>query len=487
MVCGVQKRFAFEPPTPDPILLEELKEFIQAYCTKNFKPLPANADLSFETWLSKTPYPAWRKAALTKVFSNLQEKPLNLKKISNVNSFMKKETYPEYKYPRGINSRSDEFKCIFGPYIKAMEEVIYSHPAFIKHVPVRERASYVDEYIYAPGHVYMATDYSQYESHFTKEIMEHIEFVVYKHLMSNNTNNNFLACLKIISGTNECSFRAFKVALAATRMSGEMNTSLGNGVSNFFLTLFVLFKRGYTIDEIRTVVEGDDGLTRVDPKNIPTSDDFERLGFTIKIEVYSQISDASFCGLVYDPTDKQTITDPRDVLQNFYWLDALRYGKASNRRLLELMRCKALSALYQYPGCPIIKAMAGHMLRLTKTVRHATHWVNAYDSLIDLEAIRYLTTDLKTLRDDNVDLLLGLPIGIGSRLLVESKYKLDIRTQLRLELHFTTSNKMEPINDYAVVEAVTYSARHYYDTYVCNFNPQMQRCKPMCSYVDLTL
>lgn len=368
-----------------------------------------------------------------------------------------------------------------------MEEVIYSHPAFIKHVPVRDRANYVDEYIYAPGHVYMATDYSQYESHFTKEIMEHIEFVVYTHLMSNNTNNNFQQCLKILSGTNECSFRAFKVALSATRMSGEMNTSLGNGVSNFFLTLFVLYKRGYSINEIRTVVEGDDGLTRVDPKNVPTPDDFSKLGFTIKIEVFDQISDASFCGLVYDPTDKQTITDPRDVLQNFYWLDSLRYGKASNRRLLELMRCKALSALYQYPGCPIIKAMAGHMLRLTKNVKHKSQWVNAYDSLVDAEAFKHLAISIRLLRNDVVDQLLELPIGIGSRLLVESKYKLDIRTQLRLELHFATSNKMEPLYDYAVVEAVTSSARHYYDTYVCNFNPQIPRNKPMCSYVDLTL
>lgn len=468
-------------------MLNELTEFVQTFCTKNFNPLPANADLTFETWLSKTPYPAWRKAALTKVFLQLQEKPIDLKKIANVNSFMKKETYPEYKYPRGINSRSDQFKCIFGPYIKAMEEVIYSHPAFIKHVPVRERASYVDEYIFAPGHVYMATDYSQYESHFTKEIMEHLEFVVYKHLMSNNTNNNFLACLKVLSGMNECSFRAFKVSLAATRMSGEMNTSLGNGISNFLLTLFVLFKRGYKVDDIRTVVEGDDGLTRVNPTNVPTADDFKNLGFTIKIDMYEQISDASFCGLVYDPTDKQTITDPRDVLQNFYWLDALRYGKASNRRLLELMRCKALSALYQYPGCPVIKAMAGHMLRLTKTVRHKTQWINAYDSLIDFEAISHLTIDLKTLRQDIVDQLLELPIGIGSRLLVESKYKIDIRTQLRLEMHFNTSTKMEPLISHAMVEAVTDSASHYYDTYVCEFDPQIQRSRPICSYVDLTL
>lgn len=417
----------------------------------------------------------------------MMEQPLNLKKISNVNSFMKKETYPEYKYPRGINSRSDEFKCVFGPYIKAMEEVIYSHPAFIKHVPVLKRAQYVDDYIFSPGSVYMATDYSQYESHFTKQIMEHIEFVVYKHLMANNTTNNFLDCLKVLSGVNECSFRAFKVSLAATRMSGEMNTSLGNGVSNFFLTMFVLYKRGYSIDDIRTVVEGDDGLTRVDPKNVPTSDDFKRLGFTIKIDVYEQISEASFCGLVYDPVDKQTITDPRDVLQNFYWVDALRYGKASKKKIMELMRSKALSALYQYPGCPIIKAMAGHMLRITKNVRNKTAWVNAYDTVIDMEAMHALASSQTTLREDVVKALLELPIGFGSRLLVEKKYGIDIRTQLRLEKYFNTSNELRPFIDSSLISSINTQAQHYYDTYVLEHEPLLPRDRPMCSYVDLSL
>jgi hypothetical protein len=53
-------------------------------------------------------------------------------------SFVKDEHYEGWKYPRLINSRSDQFKVFIGPTIKAMEHLVYSHlPEFIKHVPVR--------------------------------------------------------------------------------------------------------------------------------------------------------------------------------------------------------------------------------------------------------------------------------------------------------------------------------------------------------------
>lgn len=468
-------------------MLSELRSFVKEQCAKFFAPLPAQTDFSFETWLNKTPYPKWRKAALKKTYDKLSESPIDWKSVTQVKSFMKKETYPEYKYPRGINSRTDEFKCLFGPYVKAMEEIIYHHPSFIKHVPVLKRAGYVDDYIYSPGHVYVATDYSQYESHFTAEVMESIEFIVYRHLMQNNPDPLFDKCLKTLAGTNNCSFRAFKVALSATRMSGEMNTSLGNGVANFFLTHFVLHKRGYPIDQIRTVVEGDDGLTRVRPDNLPTADDFKALGFTIKIEIYDRISDASFCGLVYDPDDKQTITDPLDVLQNFYWLDALRYGKASQRKILELMRCKALSALYQYPGCPIIKAMASAMLRLTAHTKIRHHFSNLYDTSIEREALEYCVNADWSLRSKEVTELLNRPIGVGSRLLVERKYNISVATQLRVEHYFNTVQKIQPFTDSALLSVIHPHCRNYFDTYVSHWDVNIARSFTPCSYVDLSL
>lgn len=482
MCCGVQKRFAFDPPKPDQALLEELSSFVGDYCRRYIKPLSADVDVSFEAWLAKTPYPKWRKNQLQKVYNAMCEKPLDMKEVSKINSFMKKETYSEYKYPRGINSRCDEFKCLFGPWIRCIEEEIYKLPEFIKHIPVKNRAQYVTDFVEAPGHCYVATDYSQYESHFTKQIMEAIEFVVYRHMTQNIETSQFEKCLKVLTGINKCNYRTFVVQLLATRMSGEMNTSLGNGVSNFFVTKFVMWKRGYTMEEIRTVVEGDDGLTRARRDNLPTADDFAKLGFTIKIEVFDQISDASFCGLIFDPDDKQVVTDPKDVLINFYWLDALKYGKASSKKILGLMRCKALSALYQYPGCPVVKAMAKHMLKMTEHVKVRFAFVNMYERELDLEVREaLLNSDFST--TDEVDRLMALPIGMGTRLLVERKYGLNVSLQKRLEDYFENLMEIKPLHCPELVDLVHPDQRDYWNRYVRTVDVDMGREYPICSYL----
>lgn len=465
MTIGVQKRFAFAPPAPNPQLLRELTKYVSDYCREHIKPLRADTDVSFETWIGKTPYPAWRKRALTETYTKLKETPYTLADVSLIKSFMKKETYPEYKYPRGINSRSDEFKCLFGPWIRCIEEEIYKLPEFIKHIPVKDRAEYVMNMIYDPNSVYMATDYSQYESHFTKELMEAIEFVVYKHMTQNLQNDEFIDLLNILTGTNKCYFKEFMISLEATRMSGEMNTSLGNGLANFFLTKFVLHKLGYKDHEIKTVVEGDDGLTRVKRDRLPTTQNFKDLGFTIKLDVYEQISEASFCGLIFDPDDRNVITDPLDVLVNFYWLDGQRYARASKRKLMELMRSKALSALYQYPGCPIIKSMARHALRHTEGYKFRYHFTNLYDDYIHKSAMVALLNDDYTLKPE-VQNLLNIPIGYGTRLLVERKYNISISMQLRLEQYFDQSQQWESFSFPELVETAHRHQTHYYDNYV---------------------
>lgn len=430
------------------------------------QPCPANTDISFEHWLLTTPYPEWRKDELRLVYLRLKENHKSLKEISKVKSFMKKETYTEYKYPRGINSRTDEYKCLFGPWIRAIESQIYQLPEFIKHIPVSSRAQYVIDLIDAPGYLFMATDYSQYESHFTKEIMEAIEFEVYSYMTQNIPNKHeFEELLQVLTGENRCHFRDFIIALSATRMSGEMNTSLGNGISNYFLTKFVLHKRGYTLDEIKTVVEGDDGLTRVRPENVPTSEDFKKLGFTIKIEVYDKISDASFCGLVFDPDDRQVITSPIEFLTSFFWMNGQKYGRANTTKLKKLLRAKALSALYQYSGCPIIKSAAAYALRMTTNLLPQFERTCAYDDELRLEIMAKFPTRKSNHSSELIELV-ERPIGLGSRLLVERLYGIQVNQQIAIENYFSNKTDFKPFRLVGIEDVFNKDMHHYYRTYV---------------------
>jgi len=148
-------------------------------------------------------------------------------------------------------------------------------------------------------------------------------------------------------------------------MSGEMNTSLGNGFSNHMLMLFVSHVNNLHLHEC--VIEGDDCLSAFIGR-IPTSKMFEDLGFTIKIKTHSKLTSASFCGLLFDDEARQLVTDPRKVLLNFSWFHPI-YRRARAHTMHRLLRSKALSIAHQFPSCPIVSKFAGRILELTRHIR----------------------------------------------------------------------------------------------------------------------
>jgi len=118
--------------------------------------------------------------------------------------------------------------------------------------------------------------------------------------------------------------------------------------------------------EIDLVVEGDDSLVVTDGWE-PTVADFERVGFAAKVERHEKIHTASFCGNVFDPDVGTLVTDVRKVLAEFFWLSGA-YRLVKPRTAKALLRAKAWSLYYQYPGCPVISHLAWNVLRLTAGV-----------------------------------------------------------------------------------------------------------------------
>jgi hypothetical protein len=177
--------------------------------------------------------------------------------------------------------------------------VVYEHPAFIKHVPVSDRPDYVRNMVYAVGRRYIATDYSAFESLFTKCIMEACEFELYEYMLSRHPEGKRILerMIRVLGGSNKLRYKYFTVMLEATRMSGEMCTSLGNGFSNLMFMEFVCSKVGSS--RIEGVVEGDDGLFGVEG-TLPTAEDFKKLGLAIKLEVHDTLDTAGFCGIIFD-------------------------------------------------------------------------------------------------------------------------------------------------------------------------------------------
>jgi hypothetical protein len=328
-------------------------------------------------------------------------------------------------------------KCLTGPIFKLIEEELYKHPSFIKHVPVDERPEYIVNNVYVPGSWLFATDYTSFESLFTKKLMMKCEIQLYKYMTKRLPEGERWLHLvtRTMTGRNICVSKMFKMAIDATRMSGEMSTSLGNGFSNLMFASYVVKTVGG--HNLRAVVEGDDGLFTYDGPAI--SDDlFRSLGLRIKLEQHSELATASFCGLVFDLEDRVNVRDPRKVLATFGWTGSKDVGSGRKKKMA-LLRAKSMSLQAQYPGCPILQALAQYGMRATRSYditkvmdsRNTSWWVRQHL----LEAQGKMRAGALEPR----------PVPFNTRLLVERLYDISIETQVRIERFFDSLDTVQPL------------------------------------------
>jgi hypothetical protein len=442
---GAKKRMCFDPPRAVRRMLRELGQFVYKTVERHCTPLSPLTDLTTKTWLSHTTYPLWRREQLAEKDAKIRDRLSE--RYWKCTGFMKDEPYLTWKYPRGIMARSDEFKCIVGPTFKAIEKHVFYESGlrdwFIKKVPVSQRPGYIADRLLRPGATYMATDYTAFESLFTADLMRNCEFILYKFMAKHLPNYDEFEFLleNVLAGRNKVSFKDFDVEVEASRMSGEMCTSLGNGFSNLMFMMFLCHKKG---SQVIGVVEGDDGLFSV-TGTAPCKQDFRDLGLVIKLEEHTDLSAASFCGLVSDPSDGCNVTDPIKELVNFSWTRNC-YLKANSRKMRMLIRAKSLSMLYQYPGCPILSSLALYGLRVTQSVHKNELMRFLYNTRVLDEYqrerfIEVLNSDV--MRASNH---ISRKIGLNTRLLVEAKYGVPIEHQRIMERYLDSLDEVQTLD-----------------------------------------
>jgi hypothetical protein len=419
------KRFGYKTPKLDPKMRRRFRRFVELWLRHNMVSLTDVDVPTFEEWLEATPYSAARKAELKSVWDK-RGRVYCKKRFRRVKSFIKDETYEEWKYPRLINSRVDEAKCYFGPVVQAVSDSLFSRHEFIKTIPVPDRPKYIRDLLMSSGvdSDYIFTDYTAFEAHFVPEVMQITQFLLFRYMLKGTSRGEWLKNYEeTMAGTNVLQFKAFTAMIEGTRMSGEMDTSLSNGFANLMLFLFLVSENG---GRAVGVVEGDDGLFRVSPSSAaPTKDQFAQLGFTIKIGTTKELSEASFCGQVYDMTDLVVVANPLEIIARLGWTSKRYVGSKMTTRL-QLLRARGYSLVYQYSGCPLLESLGRRILFLTEGIvisRKVFSNLDAWE-----RAKLFAATSMK------------LPVykepGERTRHLVHKLYGISLDEQLVLEEHF---------------------------------------------------
>lgn len=426
-----------------------------------FRRLPIDFDSTLDTWLEGTSYTTADKEKFRKEMddrSNLTPKDCVCK------CFIKAETYPEFKFPRPIKSRTDRYKCKVGPIFQGINDCLFENTKyFIKKIPVNDRPKVLKE-LFGDSASIDCTDFSSFEAHFIDIMMFAIEFPLYCWITQDLHNQyEFLQDIDVLLQVNKCKFVDF-IIWCMSRASGEMNTSSGNGYSN--KTLFSYVARVKKALETKQQFEGDDGIVAAKPEHsLPHARDYEDLGWTCKLVKSKTFSEASFCGIVSDPEDLINVCDVRAYLADFGWTRH-QYCWANDKTHRALIRAKGYSAIYQYPGCPIIDALGHYALRITNSEEIQRKMMKMFRKG-HLADSRYKNIRYQQIFDAMKN---GIPLRKisppNTRLLVEKIFQVSVAQQEEIEGYLDSLDTRKPLNiDLQVPDAWRYNSDSYVNVY----------------------
>lgn len=429
-VISLLKRSGTKPPPRVAGVLEHLKTFTRSFCESHFERLTGD-EAEFDDWVEGINHPQARKDELRKVHSEFgYDDPREVFQGTWVNSFVKDEPSMKWAAPRAINARDDVFKVYSGPLFDAISQKVFCHSWFIKKIPVVDRPSVLLDALFRSVGKLENTDASSYESHFEREVMESIEFVLYDYMVESVPayQQRMDVIKEVLMGPQEIHYKEIIAEMTATRMSGEMNTSLGNGFTTVVLNMFVAWLKETEVD---LFAEGDDNIGMwADRFKAPTTMEWRNLGWIMKVEEPDVVSEASFCGNVFAVENQVVVTDPREALLNFGWTKK-NYTRAKRSVLLQLLKSKGLSMAHQYNGCPMLSAFGRRIAYLTRNVTIRKSVFNNMN-MYERDELRFYW--------DNVNLPQEKTVDYYSRQLVERLYNIPVQDQMQFELDV---NKIE--------------------------------------------
>lgn len=435
---GVVRRLLLQTPVVDRRMLRRFREFVRLYLRVHARKHglePLSRIKSFDEWVEGINHPAWRKDELREAKLRV-EQGVNPRELFKNKYHGKIEHLEGAKENRGINARVDEAKVLFGPAISSVEDEVYSKiPEFVKHIPICKLASRIAQTCrrIGPEHI-IATDYTSFEGHFSPELIRAAECQLYSYMLKHTDPGLARTLSDVLSGVNLCESKKLTFSVEGCRMSGDMMTSLGNGFTNLMIIKFISQELG---SEICGFVEGDDGLFLVKGK-VPTADWYEKLGFSIKIDVHLDPHLASFCGQVFDADTGDLVIDPIYTCLTVGWtLADQRHGGSD--LMMQLLRSKGISLAYQAPRCPVIGSLARCILRLTSGYEAKTE---TFHGMPDWWQNRLLGGNA-VLSDEIYDKLSVGP-SPGSREVMSKAFGVCEDDQVELEGFFDSITVLEP-------------------------------------------
>lgn len=476
MLAAHFKRACVVLPHADDQIWVRFRRFVKSQIRQRVCPLPFdipleyNADLvpsktTLEYWLDHANMPLKKKDQYRAIWSELSSgkytKDVRSLRFWRTKTFGKDEFYDTYKYPRNIQPRDMAANLVLGPIMSAIESSLFHgdphrehpdyrkpnprNPEFVKCLPMADRPRYLEDKL-SGCTTYYGTDASAFECQMRKDVQLDCELPMIAahlayHLSARDTVEWLYKNIFALDHHGQYGIvDGFKLPLLDMRCSGDMQTSLGNGWNNLMFLEFCFANVAKCArDQLRLVVEGDDGLVGVN--KVLSHDDlktaFESLGLSYKFDTYRSVGEAKFCKMVF-ASNCSLLRDFRSVICRTGWIPR-RYMRSSNNVILGLLHLRALSMLHSHQHCPVLTKWAMRLCHLTQAAKTTAFKILRHERNTYLRDQYY--RDLSRSLDADVG-----EIDLETRMMYAREFSISVLDQLYLERKFDTM-ELEPFDD----------------------------------------
>lgn len=300
-----------------------------------------------------------------------------------VKSFLKPEKISDpTRDPRMIQARTPRFNFVLGNYLKPLEHKLYnirgsrnlrrhlpSGRLIAKGLDLRARARLVKQKMDSiPNCVVFSIDASRFDAHVNIPLLQ-IEHGVYKRCYPGDKLLQQVLDLQLFN--HGFTAGGIRYKCPGGRMSGDMNTALGNCLLMLLITATVMKRLGFRHHEWNMLCDGDDTLIFVPRHMAHLCRDhfaamFNQAGMCVKLEnETTRLHEIAFCqGKIVDCYDglKFVQTPIRSMSRSLVSTRHYMHARAVDPVLHQIGQCELAVNM----GVPVLQAYALAMLRNAK-------------------------------------------------------------------------------------------------------------------------
>lgn len=303
--------------------------------------------MDFRKWIQR--YPPNRRIELERAREwNLASATTLRSKDAVVTNFLKVETTTNQTDPRNISPRKDEFMTVLGPIVASVEKHAHKAPFLVKGLNLKTRDKRMERLLRFDR--FFEIDFARFDMTISVDMLE----VERTFVLANYPKQLFPEVHRaydLMMQTTGISRMDTSYHRQGGRQSGDLTTSIGNGLLNRFSIWACL--RNLPQGSWDSFHEGDDGIIGVKAEYADIVREALQFlwvfGLQPKIDCYDYIGLTSFCGRFLAETTQglTSYSDPLRTLTKLHTTCSMGPPK-------ELALAKALSYLHTDRETPII-------------------------------------------------------------------------------------------------------------------------------------